>query len=183
MGTPAHQLWSPRSPSRDRRAGLGGAEGARVEYSWDSTLTEWYENKSGGLEHGYTVGARPDGADGSLVFTLAVRGDLRPRVRPNGRDVRFVDPTNTPVLDYSGLAVVDAAGRSLPARFEVVNGGLQLSVDGRDAKYPLVIDPIAQQAYLKASNAEALDQSESARRSPGTRSSSAPTKRTAAPWG
>ena len=38
------------------------------------------------------------------------------------------------------------------ARFERVEGGLRLFVEEEGARYPVTIDPIAQQAYLKASN-------------------------------
>ena len=41
--------------------------------------------------------------------------------------------------------------------WEALAGGLRLRVDDRDARYPLTIDPIAQQAYLKASNTGAGD--------------------------
>src|SRR5205823_3718738 len=69
------------------------------------------------------------------------------------------------------LKAWDANGRILPARFDAINppspgygvAGHQLStinfsVDERGARYPITIDPIAQQAYLKASNAAAFDQ-------------------------
>ncbi|MAB80004.1 MAG: hypothetical protein CMJ89_11685 [Planctomycetes bacterium] len=46
---------------------------------------------------------------------------------------------------------------TLPARFERVAEGLLLAVDERAATYPLTIDPIAQKAYLKASNTGAGD--------------------------
>ncbi|RIK71084.1 MAG: hypothetical protein DCC66_02635 [Planctomycetota bacterium] len=87
------------------------AAGGRVSYQWDDALTEWYVNDRRGLEHGYTVHRRPEvsrveasaqhgcaaraEARGSLeeplTFTLAVRGDLRPRVSGDGRNVTFVD--------------------------------------------------------------------------------------------
>ena len=56
------------------------------------------------------------------------------------------------MLTYSGLTVFDADGARLTARFELVAEGLLLTVDERGARYPLTIDPLAQQAYLKASN-------------------------------
>src|SRR6185295_18738991 len=65
------------------------AEGQRVAYDWDATLQEWYVNDARGLEHGYTVHERPQCGDGPLTFTLAVRGDLQPRVQDDGRGVRF----------------------------------------------------------------------------------------------
>ena len=53
--------------------------------------------------------------------------------------------------------MLDADGRELEAGFEVTDGGLCLSIDERGARYPLTIDPLAQQAYLKASNTDAED--------------------------
>jgi hypothetical protein len=124
----------------------------------------------------------------TLNFLLAVRGGLRPEVQADGRGVRFVDAQGAAALTYSELTVLDADGRKLPARFEPVEGSvgcpqpvasedeaqqtpqraedcapyhesaLRLAIDERGARYPLTIDPIAQQAYLKASNTEAGDQ-------------------------
>ncbi len=132
------------------------AEGGRVAYAWDATLEEWYKNDSRGLEHGYTMHQRPtwsgEGEPGELVFVLAVRGGLRPEVTAAARNVQFLDEEGAVLLTYSGLCVVDANGRDLPASFESSGQELRLSIDERGAHYPLTIDPLAQQAYLKASN-------------------------------
>ena len=137
------------------------AEGQRVAYAWGATLEEWYVNDSRGLEHGYIVHQRPvsDGMEGAspLTFTLAVRGGLRPVVDAAGRDVCFSNGAGGEILTYTGLSVVDAEGRGLVARFEHAGEGLRLSIDERGAHYPLTIDPIAQQAYFKASNTDADD--------------------------
>ncbi len=69
----------------------------------------------------------------------------------------FLDGHGATVLTYSGLKVWDADGKTLPSRFETAATGLRLLVDERGARYPLTIDPIAQQAYLKAGNAGAGD--------------------------
>lgn len=76
------------------------ADGGRIEYEWDDTLTEWYVNDQRGLEHGYTVHRRPDSYhtreggnpawERPLQFTLAVRGGLRPQVSGDGRSVSTV---------------------------------------------------------------------------------------------
>jgi len=55
------------------------------------------------------------------------------------------------------LEVLDAEGRSLPAHFVAGIEGLILSVDESTARYPVTVDPIAQQAYIKASNTGAGD--------------------------
>lgn len=133
------------------------ADGRRVAYEWSDALTEWYINGARGLEHGYTVHARPDAGSGPLSLELAVRGELCPRVSENGRDVAFVREGGAAALTYNDLTVFDAGGAAVPAWFEAIGDGLSLRVDDRDARYPLTIDPIAQQAYLKASNTGAFD--------------------------
>jgi len=132
-------------------------EGQRVAYEWDARLSEWYVNERSGLHHGYTLIARPEGAVGPLTLVLAVRGGLAPVVSGDGRAVRFVDAEGGVVLSYSGLLVLDADGLTFPARFDVVAGSLQLRVEDEGARYPLTIDPVAQQAYVKASNTESDD--------------------------
>jgi FG-GAP repeat len=135
------------------------AQGERVTYLWDTALREWFVNDQRGLEHGFTVAQRPAGANGEetrLEFDLAVRGSLRPEISADGETLRFEDPQGTTVLTYSGLKVSDADGSSLPARF-VAEKGVRLLVDERGARYPITVDPIAQQAYLKASNTDAND--------------------------
>ncbi|MGQ0553759.1 MAG: FG-GAP repeat protein [Planctomycetota bacterium] len=137
--------------------------GPRVSYEWDSTLTEWYLNDQRGLEHGYTVHTRPAGATDQLTLTLAVRGGLKPRVSSDGRSVSFVDAGERSVLNYSGLTVFDADGVTLPAWFvrptepAAPAAKLVLVVDDLGARYPLTIDPIAQEAYIKSSNSELGD--------------------------
>ncbi|MFN0204729.1 MAG: FG-GAP repeat protein [Planctomycetota bacterium] len=133
------------------------ANGQCVQYKWDCNVTEWYKNDTRGLEHGYTVHRRPADTEGMLVFNMLVRGNLRPLVHDSGRGVRFVDSKNAVVLNYSGLTVFDANGKRLPARFEYTNNVLRLSVSDAEAQYPLTIDPIAQQAYVKASNTNLED--------------------------
>ena len=135
------------------------AEGPRVSYDWAGDLTEWYVNDTRGLEHGYTVHRRPQGADGSgpLAFTLSVRGGLRPEVLPGGRGLRFLDRQGAAALTYTGLTGFDADGRELCAGFEASPGRVRILIDESGARYPLTIDPLAQQAYLKASNTNVLD--------------------------
>jgi len=155
------------------------ASGQRVEYRWDETLTEWYVNDQRGLEHGYTLHRRPgssalraggkrgpyspeaeasgndrapSGRHEPLQFTLAVRGGLCPNVSIDGRSVTFINDAGAAIVNYSGLTVFDADGVALPAWFAESGNGLILCVDDRGARYPLTIDPVADQAYLKASN-------------------------------
>lgn len=137
------------------------ANGQRLGYQWDDNVEEWFINDQRGLEHGFTVSRRPASgnapAGSGLTFTLLTRGDLSPRVAPQA--VGFHDASGAFVLNYSGLKVWDADGVILPSRFEVAEGSnFRLVVDEQGARYPITIDPLAQQAYVKASNPEAGDE-------------------------
>jgi hypothetical protein len=137
----------------------------RVTYQWDDSVSEWFVNDTRGLEHGFTVHQRPAqlstlNSSTPLQFTLSVRGGLRPVVERDGHDVRFVNAEGVAVLNYGGLHVFDADGKTLPAKFEPValtENSLCIAIDESGARYPLTIDPIAQQAYLKASNTDSYD--------------------------
>ncbi len=137
------------------------SEGQRIAYAWSEDLDEWYINDHRGLEHGYTVHGRPawtgEGERPPLVFTLSVRGGLHPRVDADGRDLYFVDDEGAVLLSYTGLKVTDADDQELEASFELAAGYLRLRLDDRGARYPLTVDPVAQQAYLKASNTDPFD--------------------------
>ena len=147
------------------------AEGSRLTYQWDAAVQEWFINDQRGLEHGFTVSARPAADPAALTapsaqptalsFLLAVRGALRPHVTPDALGVEFRDATGATVLNYAGLKVWDADGKVLTSHFELADSSptalgeqhaVRLLVDERGARYPITIDPIAQQAYLKASN-------------------------------
>ena len=133
------------------------SDGQRIDYRWSDALEEWYINDGRGLEHGYTVHQRPQGMGDQLRFELSVHGDLRPQIGDGGRDVRFMDAQGSAALSYSELKVWDADGALLDATFEPLTDGFALAVNTANARYPITIDPLAQQAYLKASNTGAND--------------------------
>jgi len=84
---------------------------------------------------------------------LSIRGNLQPVVSQDGRNVSFTDARGSAALNYNGLTVFDAAGKSVSAKWHTIGSGrLRLQVDDAGAHYPLTIDPVVQQAYLKASN-------------------------------
>ena len=120
----------------------------RVTYQWSADLEEWFLNDTRGLEHGFTLKAPRE-------IRLGVRGGLRPRAA--GAGVEFVDASSTARIRYSGLAAWDANGRGVPARMKVEGESVTLAVEDRGARYPITIDPIVQQAYVKASNTGADD--------------------------
>ncbi|MCX6879168.1 MAG: lectin-like protein [Verrucomicrobia bacterium] len=135
-------------------------DGEKVSFIREDGLTEWFVNDTRGLEQGWTLAKRPERADATepLRLHLAVRGSLRPQVSDNGASVAFLHETGGAALTYGGLRAWDADGNTVQARFargEDGSAGLSVVVDDADARYPITVDPIAQQAYLKASNTEA----------------------------
>ncbi len=130
-------------------------EGQCLSYQWDDAVKEWFVNDSRGLEHGFDVARRPAGAaEGEgLDFVLATRGTLRASVAADAQSVVYENADGAAVVTYAGLKVWDADGNVLPSRFVAgPQGSIILRVEESAARYPIVIDPIAQQAYLKASN-------------------------------
>ena len=133
-------------------------QGQRLAYEWDERLTEWYVNDPRGLEHGFTVHGRSASAVGSFTLALEIRGGLEPRVSGDGRDVVFAKADGSAALHYAGLVAFDANGSELEASWSTDGASLRLHVDDEGASYPLTIDPVAFQAYLKANYVDADDQ-------------------------
>ncbi|MDF1838829.1 MAG: FG-GAP repeat protein, partial [Planctomycetota bacterium] len=133
------------------------ADGNRMTYGWGANLEEWYINDGRGLEHGYTLASRPEGAGGSLTFDLAVRGSLQPKVQKSGTGITFWDAEGLESLSYSGLHVFDANGVTQPAHFTLAGETIQIVIDEAEATYPLTVDPVSQRDYLKAFNTDVGD--------------------------
>ncbi|MEZ5979634.1 MAG: FG-GAP repeat protein [Planctomycetota bacterium] len=133
-----------------------GAVGRRFERRWDDALTEWFVNTDDGLEHGFDVAVRPPG-EGALRFELACSGADDAVLSSDGRSVLFESADGELSLRYGGLVVRDARASDLAARFTTTSFGVAIEVDDAGATYPLTVDPIVQQAYLKASNTDADD--------------------------
>lgn len=127
------------------------ADGARLSYGWDGNLSEWFVNGERGLKHGFTLQQRPMGA-GPLRFQMEVRGDLSGRGLPGGNGLGFADASGDVVVTYTGLRVFDALGVDQPANLTMGDGQVSITIHEATATYPLTIDPIAQDVYLKASN-------------------------------
>lgn len=60
-------------------------------------------------------------------------------------------------VTYAGLHVFEADGKAQSATVVASSSHVRFVIQDRDAQYPMTIDPVAQEAYLKASNAEADD--------------------------
>jgi hypothetical protein len=121
-----------------------------------SQITEWYVNAPTGLEHGFTLAARPEGEKLRLVMTLD--GDLKAEAAADGRSVALRNGDGGLALSYSGLKVFDATGRELEGRLTATGDELAIEVDDAGAVYPVVIDPtFFQPQKLTANDLEGFD--------------------------
>jgi hypothetical protein len=123
----------------------------RMEYRRPG-ITEWFVNGKEGVEQGFTIPRRPAGKGENLLLRLRVRGGLVAADSQDGAGILFRTADGASALHYRKLVVSDANGRRVPARMTARDGMVRIAVDDRGAAYPLTVDPIAQQAYLKASN-------------------------------
>lgn len=149
-------------PPGDRNVPAPNFEGGKITCQRDENLTEWFINDTRGLEQGWTLHSKDvavSSASGEVTLTLAVRGGLSPQVSDDGSSVSFRNESGGDALTYGGLKAWDADGKILPVRFELADQEhVSITVEDENALYPITIDPIAQQAYLKASNPGADDE-------------------------
>ena len=122
-------------------------------------IKQWFVNGPMGLQQGFTINKRPGkNKTGNLVLTLNVHSDLQPRPAIGSRGADFVTTDEEVVLQYTGLMVVDADTRQLPAHIETHRNQIDIVVDDSKAVYPVIIDPIFQQAKLTASDGAGDDE-------------------------
>src|SRR5262249_44983279 len=131
---------------------------ARIEYARNdptnqhSALTnpqllEWYENRSEGIEQGFTLNEPPTldqtSLENPLRLIISVAGDLQAHTSLGGESVEL-SRASEDILTYGHLVATDATGRKLDARMATSEAGdeIQLVVDDSSARYPIVIDPI-----------------------------------------
>jgi IPT/TIG domain/FG-GAP repeat len=115
----------------------------RVSYA-HSGLDEWYANGPLGVEQGFTITRAPsDHVTGALTLSVALSGNARTSLSPDGRSVAFSHGGSA--LQYTGLTATDATGRTVHSWLGLDAGHVQLRVDTRGARYPLTIDPLIQQ--------------------------------------
>ena len=118
------------------------ARGNRVEFT-RGLVTEWFLNGPDGVEQGFTVAARR--GQGALELTLRISGDYLPALEGGAVVLRKDGRT---ILRYAALHSWDADGRRLPSRAQVEGNRIRLLVDDSDARYPVTVDPVVQQAKL-----------------------------------
>jgi hypothetical protein len=110
----------------------------RVEIRRDA-ITEWWHNRSDGLEQGFTIDRRPAGV-WPVVVEMAVEG-ATVEIDRDGQAADLVGDAGW-TLRYNKLRAWDASGTTLSARMAPVPGGLAVQVDDTGAHYPITIDPL-----------------------------------------
>lgn len=106
-------------------------------------VTEWYLNSPIGVEHGFTLAAKPDGATAGepLRLVMELDGDLMARADQNGLALTLLNDVGDETLRYEKLKVWDATGNLLTARMQSAGKSVWFDVDDQTAVYPVTIDP------------------------------------------
>jgi hypothetical protein len=131
-------------PTELLRTAAPSARANQVTYS-RAGLSEWYANGPLGLEQGVVLRSRPlVGGRGTLTLAYAISGATRAIVQTG--QVTLLATDGRPLISYGGLSAMDARGRALPTRLEVVGSQLLIQVQDAGATYPLRIDPLIQGA-------------------------------------
>ncbi len=101
-------------------------------------LTEQYLNVRGGMRHAFQLESRPEGQTGNAFIKVAVSGASKISA-PNKTSLHFqVDGS---AFQYNNLTVWDAKNRRLAAKLVPTRDGFFISVDDRNATYPVTVDP------------------------------------------
>lgn len=101
-----------------------------------------YVNDESGLRQNFIV-YKKNFEEKNLKVEIKVSGNTNCRLN-NHQQLQFIDKsTGKLFLQYDGLKVWDATGKILSAKMELTETNiLTLSVDDKDAIYPIVIDPL-----------------------------------------
>lgn len=123
------------------------ADGPRVELVREG-LTEWYVDRTEGLEQGFTLEESPPGA-GPIELSMRLEGDVG--VVRDG-DALLLSADGYQRLRYDTLVVVDAEGVELPAELGVEgceepdpDCHILIRFDDRGAAWPITVDPLLTQ--------------------------------------
>jgi hypothetical protein len=111
------------------------ADDAWIEYHRGSVV-EWFADGPEGLVHGLTIDRAPAAA------RLRVRVSAGAPVALHADETEAGARADSAVLHYAGVRARDASGAELQAAATVVGTDLALSIDARDARYPVVIGPL-----------------------------------------
>ena len=131
----------------------------RIEYH-RRELIEWYINDHRGLEQGFTLQQKPAGSKDAapLELHLASVSNFVPELTNDGKAITWKNEHGETALRYSGLVAYDADGKGLEASMKVDQGEIRLTIEDKEAVYPITIDPFIQSAKLTAFTGVAGDE-------------------------
>lgn len=115
--------------------------GNRAECDHGDGVTEWFENRSEGIEHGFIVRQAPSNSTDPLRIDLKLDG-LTATTSEDPEALALLAGDGSPKLKYSGLKAWDADGTILTASMSPSAAGIAIQVDDRGARYPITIDPL-----------------------------------------
>lgn len=101
-------------------------------------IREQYINTRFGMRHAFEISSRPAGATGNAFVKVNVSG--AEKIKAIGKSALQFQVSGTS-FSYSNLTVWDAKNRRLAAKLLPAKDGFFISVDDRNATYPVKIDP------------------------------------------
>ncbi len=122
-----------------------------VSYDRDGAR-EWWRSTTAGAEQGWDLTRRPSGS-GEIVLAVTVTG-ARPVLVGDGVKLRGVGGGT---WSYDGLVVLDDAGQTVPAHFEVEGDQIRILIDDTGAQWPLHVDPVMTTAVVTWTGASVVD--------------------------
>ncbi len=114
------------------------AEGRRISYQYDA-LTQWFENGSDSLTWGFTIPSPLENNQDHMVLSLSVKGDLTPRWNALEQTLSLVQANDKAALTWGQPQATDADGRPLPSRLILSGNQPRITVDTREARFPIII--------------------------------------------
>jgi hypothetical protein len=130
----------PHEGACDDRAGAGATADCvrRLELDRGQGVVEVWRNTRRGLEQAFELARRPPGR-GPIVIDVKFEGARAGRLEG---DVLTLRSRDRDLLRYAELHARDAGGQILPATMSWRSVVVSLAIDDRDARYPIVVDPL-----------------------------------------
>ena len=124
-------------------------ESDTVHLTYSPSVSEWYKNSKAGIEQGFEIKEKPHSSvTGELLLVGDVKTDLAV-LSPTREKISFSE-NGVEVVQYAGLKVIDASGKTLPSWLSYSVKGrskqLLIHIDDSQAVYPVVVDPLASSA-------------------------------------
>jgi hypothetical protein len=118
-----------------------GIDEDRLEWEHPG-IVEWYVNAERGIEQGFTLTELPAGDPQESVVIEGLIDGLLAYPAEDGQSILLRTAAGVDAMRIRELVVRDANGVDLHACLSIATGSLQISIDDRDATYPVTVDPL-----------------------------------------